>query len=145
MSAQPQVAVGAVALRYGEEILLVRRGRGPGAGLWSVPGGRVQFGEDLHEAVVREVREETELEVVVERFLGWVERIGDDPEPYHYVILDFLVDVYDPSVDPVAGDDAEDVRWVHFDDLHSNVGPGGTPLVTGLLDFLTETGVVPAL
>lgn len=145
MSALPEVAVGGVAVRYGEEVLLVRRSRGPGAGLWSVPGGRVRFGEDLHEAVVREVREETGLEVVVERFLGWVERIGDDPVPYHYVILDFLVDVYDPALAPTAGDDADDARWFHFDDLFSNAGPDGIPLVPGLLDFLTETGVLPAL
>ncbi len=145
MTLQPEVAVSGVALRYGEEILLIRRGSGPAAGCWAPPGGRVEFGEDLHEAVVREVREETGLEVVVERFLGWVERIADDPEPYHYVILDFLVDVYDPALEPVAGDDAAEARWVHFDDLYAAGAPGEMRLVPGLLDFLTETGVVPEL
>ena len=134
----PQVAVGAVAL-HDDRILLVRRGRGPAAGEWSVPGGRVEVGETLHEAVVREVAEETGLEVVVERFLGWVERIGPDdtagPE-YHFVILDFLVDVLDPDRTPVAGDDAAEVAWVPFADL------GETRLVAGLLDFLDDTGVI---
>ena len=83
----PQVAVGAVC-RHDDALLLIRRGRGPAAGEWSVPGGRVEPGETLHEAVVRETLEETGLEVVVDRFLGWVERISDE---YHYVILDFAV------------------------------------------------------
>ncbi len=64
MSLRPEVAIGGVAID-------VRRGHGPGAGSWSVPGGRVEPGETLHEAVVREVMEETGLEVVVERFLGY--------------------------------------------------------------------------
>jgi 8-oxo-dGTP diphosphatase len=135
----PEVAVGAVALRD-DRILLVRRGRGPAAGEWSVPGGRVEVGETLHEAVVREVAEETGLEVVVERFLGWVERIGPDEgaaaPAYHFVILDFLVDVLDPDRAPVAGDDAAEVAWVPVDALSE------TRLVAGLLDFLDDTGVI---
>jgi 8-oxo-dGTP diphosphatase len=129
----PEVAVGAVAVRAGA-LLLVRRGRGPAAGEWSVPGGRVEPRETLHAAVVREVREETGLEVVVERFLGWVERIGDDS---HFVILDFAVTVLDDSVAPVAGDDAAEVAWVPFGDLTE------LRLVDGLCDFLREVGVVP--
>ena len=120
--------MGAVALRDGE-LLLVRRGRGPAAGEWSVPGGRVQVGEELHEAVVREVAEETGIEVVVERFLGWVERIGD---AYHFVILDFAVSVLDPAQVPVAGDDAAEVAWVSLSELD------GMRLVDGLLEFLVD-------
>jgi 8-oxo-dGTP diphosphatase len=123
-----EVAVGAVALRD-DELLLVRRGRGPAAGEWSVPGGRVQVGEELHEAVVREVSEETGVEVVVERFLGWVERIGDG---HHFVILDFAVSVLDPAQVPVAGDDAAEVAWVSLSELD------GMHLVDGLLDFLVD-------
>jgi 8-oxo-dGTP diphosphatase len=126
-----EVAVGALALRDGE-ILLVRRGHGPAAGEWSVPGGRVRFGEELHEAVVREVEEETGLEAVVERFVGWVERIGRGSDPYHFVILDFLVDVLDPRREPRPGDDAAEVAWVGLDHLD------GLQLVDGLLEFLID-------
>jgi 8-oxo-dGTP diphosphatase len=126
-----EVAVGAVALREGA-ILLVRRGRGPAAGEWSLPGGRVDFREELHEAVVREVAEETSIEVVVERFLGWVERLGDDPEPYHFVILDFLVSVLDPRQEPLAGDDAAEAVWVQLGDLD------GLRLVEGVYEFLVD-------
>jgi mutator protein MutT len=136
---RPEVAVGAVAIHDGR-ILLVRRGRGPAAGEWSVPGGRVEAGETLHEAVVRETAEETGLEVVVERFLGWVERIGTAPAiadgSYHFVILDFVVDVLDPEQAPVAGDDAAEVAWVALEDLSDS------RLVGGLLEFLEDTGIV---
>ena len=63
--------------RSDDALLLIRRGSGPAAGEWSVPGGQVEMGETAHAAVVREVLEETALEVVVDRFLGWVERMAD--------------------------------------------------------------------
>lgn len=126
-----ETAVGAV-VRRGQEILLVRRGRGPGEGRWSLPGGRVDFGETLAQATAREVREETGLEVMVGRFLGWAERIGRRPAPYHYVILDFAADLVDPEAVPTAGDDAAEVAWVALDELET------LPLVAGLTDFLAE-------
>jgi ADP-ribose pyrophosphatase YjhB (NUDIX family) len=134
--------VGGVAL-VGDELLLVRRGHGPAAGSWSVPGGRVELGETLHEAVVREVAEETGLRVVVERFLGWVERIGDadghsDADEAHFVVLDFAVVPLDPDVAPIAGDDAAEVAWVPVAEL------ADYRLVAGLLDFLTDVGVLDA-
>lgn len=134
----PQVAVGAIAVHAGQ-ILLVRRGHGPAAGSWSVPGGRVEAGETLHEAVVREVAEETGVGVVVDHFLGWVERIDATPDGStgsHFVILDFAVTVLDPDAPLVAGDDATEAAWTSFDDL------GDLPLVPGLLDFLEDTGVL---
>jgi 8-oxo-dGTP diphosphatase len=130
---RPEVAVGAVAVRD-DAMLLVRRGRGPAAGEWSVPGGRVEAGETVHAAVVREVFEETGLEAVVERFLGWVERIGDD---YHFVILDFLVTMLEPARPPVAGDDAVEAAWVALHDLSE------LRLVDGLYDFLVDVAVLP--
>lgn len=126
----------------GDDILLVRRGHGPAAGSWSVPGGRVELGETLHEAVIREVFEETGLRVVVERFLGWVERIDDSGASgrpgEHFVVLDFAVVPLDPDVVPVAGDDAAEVVWAALSDL------GDYRLVPGLLDFLVDVGVVAA-
>jgi len=134
-SARPEVCVGAVALDA-DRILLIQRGRGAGQGLWSVPGGRVEHGETLAEAVVREFAEETGLECVCGSLVGWVERIGGG---YHYVILDFFVEVLDPTATPVAGDDAADVAWVSLDDL------GAWKVVPGLVEFLHDHGVVPDL
>jgi 8-oxo-dGTP diphosphatase len=131
----PVVAVGAVAVQDGA-LLLVRRGRGPAAGEWSVPGGHVESGETLHVAVVREVLEETQLEVVVDGFLGWVERMGEAPAPFHFVILDFAVTLLDPSCAPVAGDDAAEVAWVPLHELSA------FRLVDGLYDFLRDVGVL---
>ena len=127
----PQLAVGAVAV-VGERLLLVRRGHGPAAGEWSVPGGRVEAGESIVTTVVREVAEETGLEVIVDDLLGWVERF-DDGE--HFVILDFAVTVLDPDAALQAGDDAAEVAWVPIAELSDR------RLVAGLLDFLEETGV----
>jgi ADP-ribose pyrophosphatase YjhB (NUDIX family) len=129
-----EVAVGAV-IRRGDEVLLVRRARGTAVGQWSIPGGRVEFGEGLEAAVAREVEEETGLEVRVGRFLGWAERMGDDPAPYHYVILDFAAEAVDPTAPPRPGDDADDVAWVPTNAIETY------PLVAGLAEFLRRAGL----
>jgi ADP-ribose pyrophosphatase YjhB (NUDIX family) len=84
--------------------------------------------------VAREVREETGLDVKVGRFLGWAERMGDDPAPYHYVILDFAAEPVDPASPAHPGDDADDVAWVRMDDIETY------PLVAGLAEFLRRVG-----
>lgn len=129
-----EVAVGAL-VRRGDALLLVQRGRGPGTGRWSVPGGRIDVGERLTDAVAREVREETGLDVVVGELAGWTERIGDDPFPHHYVILDFFATAADPAAAPVAGDDAIDARFVPLPEVSEY------PLVDGLADFLAGAGL----
>jgi mutator protein MutT len=131
----PQVAVGAVVVDD-ERLLLVRRGHGPAAGGWAVPGGRVLAGETLAEAVVRELAEETGLEGVCAELCGWVERIGDD---HHFVILDFYVTLLE-AADPVAGDDAAEVAWVPLADVAGHPG-----LVDGLAEFLHDNGVIPTI
>ena len=131
---RPEVCVGGVAVRDGC-VLLVRRGHGPAAGQWSVPGGRVEWGETLAAAVVREVAEETGLEVICDGFADWVERIGDQ---YHYVIADFWLSVVSDHP-PEAGDDAAEARWVPLEEL------GDLDLTTGLRDFLVHLGVLGRL
>jgi 8-oxo-dGTP diphosphatase len=131
MVTRPEVCVGAIVV-VGGRLLLVRRGTGAAVGAWSVPGGRVERGETLREAVVRELREETGLDGVCHRFVGWVERIGSE---YHYVILDFTVTV--TVGEAVAGDDATDVCWAPVDDVAQ-----WPPVVPGLVEFLCEHGIV---
>lgn len=118
-----------------DRLLLIRRGHGPAAGEWSVPGGRVEAGELLAEAVVREVREETALEVVCDALIGWVERLTDTA---HYVILDFRCELLDDG-EPVAGDDAAEARWVPLSDV------ADLRLVEGLAEFLHEHGILATI
>lgn len=107
----PRVAVGAVVLDEsvpGEKrILLVRRARPPMAGQWSLPGGRLEFGERIDEAVRREVFEESGLVVQVGPLVEVVEAIHP---PYHYVILDYACRRTGGELR--AGDDASDVIFV---------------------------------
>ncbi|MGH9124680.1 MAG: NUDIX hydrolase [Acidimicrobiales bacterium] len=134
MSEHPEVCVGAIAVAA-DQLLLIRRGRGPAGGRWSIPGGRVELGETLAEAVVRELAEETGLEGMCDQFVGWVERISD---AYHFLILDFAVTVISTD-DPVAGDDAAEARWVPLEDVASMA------LVDGLAEFLHENGILPTI
>lgn len=129
-----EVAVGAI-VRRGDELLLVRRGRAPAVGEWSVPGGRVEPGETLMEAVVRELEEETGLRGVCGPLVGWVERIGDD---WHFVILDFEATVAGDA-EPAAGDDALEARWWPVGDVAK------LDLVNGLAEFLHDHGVIPTI
>jgi 8-oxo-dGTP diphosphatase len=131
---RPEVCVGAVVVSD-ERLLVVRRGRGPAQGRWSVPGGRVEAGETLAEAVVRELDEETGVPGVCAEMMGWVERIGDD---HHYVILDFRVVALDDA-DPVAGDDAAEAAWVPLHEVSD------LNLVDGLAEFLADHGVISLL
>ncbi len=131
---RPEVCVGAVAV-FDDSILLVRRGRGPAQGTWAVPGGRVEPGESLAEAVVRELAEETGLAGVCESLVGWAERIGED---HHYVILDFEVTVI-AGVDAVAGDDAAEAAWIPLGEVAS------LTLAEGLAEFLHEHGILATI
>jgi len=126
------VAVGAVAVRDDGSLLLVRRGKAPALGRWSLPGGRVEWAEVLSEALRREVAEETGLEVAPGGLAGLVERIHPD-EGFHYVILDYYVAVTGGTLRP--GSDVTDARWVLPSELAS------LELSDGLLEALRDWGV----
>ena len=130
----PRVCVGAVAIDDGR-LLLVRRGTEPGLGRWSVPGGRVEPGETIQEAVVRELLEETGVEGVCMALIGVAERIGGT---FHHVILDYAVEVLAPAP-PTAGSDATEARWVPLHDVAE------LDLVEGLAEFLHEHGVIETI
>jgi 8-oxo-dGTP diphosphatase len=108
------LAVGAIVIRDGH-LLMVRRAQEPARGLWSVPGGKVERSEYLSDALKREVREETGLEIDVGELAGFFEVISDDD---HYVIMDFL-STYSGSDAPRPGDDVDRVRWVPLVDIPS--------------------------
>lgn len=112
-SMTPLVGLGAVVVMDGN-ILLILRGRPPYEGLWSLPGGKLNMGETIEEALRREVAEETGLSIEVGNLAGVVESI--DPEGrFHYVILDYFATVSGGQLE--AGDDASDARWVSLQDL----------------------------
>ena len=113
----PVVGVGGVIVRDGKAII-IKRGNEPYKGQWSIPGGRVELGETLHDAVKRELREETGLDVRVGPLIEVFERIQHDDEPavrYHFVIIDYLC-TCDGGV-LCAGDDAADAKWVTSEEL----------------------------
>ena len=124
------VAVGAVAV-VDDAILLIERGTEPSAGCWSIPGGRVEPGETLAEAVVREVAEETGLNAVAGSLIAIAERISS---AHHLLIANHFVEIIG-STNPTAGDDAADVAWVPLEHLEQ------VELVPGLLEYLRANGV----
>ncbi|MGH8891832.1 MAG: NUDIX hydrolase [Actinomycetes bacterium] len=115
-------------------LLVVRRAREPGAGGWSIPGGRVEAGETDQQAVRREALEETGLHVTVGLLVGTVVRPGPDSAVYD--IRDYACSLA-VNTAPVAGDDASEVRWVSRTQLK------GLDLVDGLWDALHEWGMLP--
>ena len=120
----PLVGVGAIIVEDGR-VLLIRRGQPPQMGQWSLPGGVVECGEALRDAVVREAREETGLAVEARDMLGVYERIvhgesapasaGGSRVRYHYVLIDFLCRPVGGGL--AAGSDAADVRWFSPEEL----------------------------
>jgi len=132
----PVCAVGAIVLEKGE-LLLVRRDTDPGRGEWTLPGGKVEWGESLTEACAREVREETGIEIDVEGLAGIAERIVPDDDGeirWHFVIHDYWAKPR--TRDVVAGSDVSDARWVGVDAL------GDLKLTTGLYEFLHDRGAL---
>jgi 8-oxo-dGTP diphosphatase len=113
----PVVAVGAVVVHQGRA-LLVRRGRAPAKGAWVIPGGGVELGERVEDAVLREVHEECGIAIALGSFACVVNRIDRDENGrvrYQYVIIDYFARYQ--SGDLAAGSDAADARWVPLSEL----------------------------
>src|SRR5947208_773903 len=114
---RPVLGVGAVVVD-GDRVLLVKRGHEPLKGEWSLPGGAVELGETLETAIVREVREETGLEIDVGPIVDVLDRLRYDPDgrvKYHYVLVDF---VCRPSGGVLCcASDAECAEWAPVDHL----------------------------
>ena len=123
------VGLSALVLR-GDEILMVQRGRSPHAGAWSLPGGKLMWGETIEGGLRREIFEETGLIVEVGSLAGVVESI-DPLGSYHYVILDYFAQVSGGELR--HGDDTSDARWVHLEDV---AAMETTPGPVGYLDDL---------
>jgi ADP-ribose pyrophosphatase YjhB (NUDIX family) len=129
-----QLCAGGIVFDGAGRLLLVRRGRAPWLGAWTIPGGRCRPGESAREACVRELREETGLDVRVTRHAGRVERPATAGSVY--VIDDFVCEVVAGEL--VAGDDAAEARWCAPEELP------GLELVPELMEALNEWGLLPA-
>jgi len=124
--------VGAIVADGQGRLLMIKRGHEPGAGLWSIPGGRIEPGETDAEALVREMLEETGLTVEVGRLIGRVQRPGLNGAVID--IRDYAATVTGGTLR--AGDDAADARWVAPAELES------LDITEGLIDALTDWGVL---
>jgi 8-oxo-dGTP diphosphatase len=124
--------VGAVVTDEQGRLLMIKRGHEPGAGLWSIPGGRIEPGETDAEALVREMLEETNLSIEPGRLLGRVQRPGLGGTVID--IRDYTATVVGGTLRP--GDDAADVRWVAATEMDS------LEITEGLIEALTEWGVL---
>ncbi len=117
----PKAAVGALVLHKGR-VLLVKRGKAPAKGLWALPGGKIELGETMTQAVEREILEETGLIIRADHIIHVFDNIipnknGDTQ--FHYVIIDFLAHPLNPEANLIPGDDAADAKWVAMDELDS--------------------------
>ncbi|HLZ03848.1 MAG TPA: NUDIX hydrolase [Bradyrhizobium sp.] len=124
---RPQLAVSAAIFRDGK-VLLLRRARSPGKGFYSLPGGRVEFGESLHEALKREVHEETGLKIDIVGLAGWREVLPGNSGGGHYMIMSFAARWV--SQEPVLNDEHDDFKWLTPGDF------GDLRLTGGLLEVV---------
>jgi 8-oxo-dGTP diphosphatase len=127
LMSHPQLAVSAVIFRD-DKILLVRRARSPAKGFYSLPGGRVEFGESLHAALHREIAEETGLEIEIVGLAAWREVLPGTSDGGHYVILSFAARW--KNGEPVLNEELDDYKWLALDAL------GDLPLTSGLQEVI---------
>ncbi|AWL97772.1 MULTISPECIES: NUDIX hydrolase [Bradyrhizobium] len=126
----PQLAVSAAIFRDGK-VLLTRRARSPAKGFYSLPGGRVEFGESLHQALSREVDEETGLDIAIVGLAGWREVLPAAAGAGHYLIMSFAARWV--ARETVLNDELDDYRWIAPDAL---ADPGDLKLTGGLEEVI---------
>jgi len=139
--ARPVLGVGALIFNS-QRILLVERGKPPLAGQWSLPGGCVETGERLEDALIREVLEETGLEVTTDSIATVFERImpgADGACEYHYLLVDFFCTVTGGKLQ--AGDDSKRAEWVEMSTLNDLEMTAGTREV--IRACLKHSGTLP--
>jgi len=137
-SQAPRLAVSACVWR-GDRFLLVERGKEPNRGLWSLPGGSVDFGETLADAAARELREETAVEADLRHLVDVVEAIRHDDmgTPSRHYVIAVLGGPWRAG-EPVAGDDAAEAEWLTVDELRHR------PVTTGLVAVLEKAARLAA-
>jgi 8-oxo-dGTP diphosphatase len=123
----PQLAVSAAIFRD-DKVLLVRRARSPAKGFYSLPGGRVEFGETLHAALHREVAEETRLTIDIAGLAGWREVLPTPPDGGHYLIMSFAARW--KQGEPVLNEELDDYKWLAPETL------SGLEITPGLPDVI---------
>ena len=136
---RPIPGVGVAVVKDGT-LLLVKRGRGPNAGLWAIPGGKVDYGEPMAEAAIRELREETGLEAELQGVIWVGDAMGPgDPPDWHYTLVDYRARMIGGTLK--AADDAESVAWVPLNQvLDLPVTPTMASLVATLLELRAGDG-----
>jgi ADP-ribose pyrophosphatase YjhB (NUDIX family) len=123
----PQLAVSAAIFRDAK-VLLVRRARSPAKGFYSLPGGRVEFGESLHAALHREVDEETGLKIEIRGLAGWREVLPANGGGGHYLIMSFAARWV--GNEPVLNEELDDFKWLKPEDIV------GLELTGGLVEVI---------
>ena len=142
---RPVLGVGGVIFNN-EKVLLVVRGKEPGYGRWSIPGGVIELGETIKEGLLREIMEETGLEVEIGgmvEVLEWVSRDENDRIKYHYVLVDYWCKCLSVEINPSS--DVLDAKWV----LLSEISNYDLPLATlevinkGFSNYKTSLEIAP--
>ncbi len=126
----PIVGVGAVIIEGGR-LLLIKRLHEPGAGQWTIPGGKVELGENLEDAAKREILEECGIDINIQKLAGIVERVVRDDQNrirYHYIIVDYLAQYLNGTLK--AGSDVADAAWIPLGEMDAY------ELTPGLQEFL---------
>ncbi len=130
--ATPLVGVGVVVFNQKRQVILVKRGNDPSKGLWAIPGGTVELGEQVSETAIREVREECNIEIELLDLLGVVDLIMKDDDgrvQYHYILIDYLAKYV--SGELRAQSDVSEAIWVTEQELRNFDVPEVTLKILG--------------